>query len=69
MRYGAARFGIEYFRLPDQQFRTGGADGTVLLGMTMGQTLCAAMIVIGGALLLRGLRQPRRQPIPEEVSE
>ncbi|MEY2980177.1 MAG: prolipoprotein diacylglyceryl transferase [Planctomycetota bacterium] len=55
--YGVVRFGIEYLRQPDSQFRD--ADdpvGTVLLGMTMGQTLCVAMMLAGTAAILFGLR-------------
>ncbi|HKX46660.1 MAG TPA: prolipoprotein diacylglyceryl transferase, partial [Planctomycetota bacterium] len=44
--YGVARFALEYVRQPDAQFA--GPDdplGTVLLGLTMGQTLSSAMVL------------------------
>lgn len=47
--YAAVRFSLEFVRQPDSQF---GPGGTVLLGMTMGQTLSTAMVVGGGLLLL-----------------
>ena len=47
--YAFARFGIEFVRQPDPQF---GASGTVLFGMTMGQTLTCAMVVGAGLILL-----------------
>jgi phosphatidylglycerol:prolipoprotein diacylglycerol transferase len=54
--YGVVRFGIEFLRQPDAQFRDVDDElGTVLLGMTMGQTLCAAMIAVGGFFVVRGL--------------
>src|SRR5690606_37978165 len=68
--YGLVRFVIEFFRQPDEQFRDGTDDpiGTVLLGMTMGQTLCAAMILVGAFFVGRGLWLGRKQPPePEEV--
>jgi phosphatidylglycerol---prolipoprotein diacylglyceryl transferase len=45
--YAAVRWSLELVRQPDAQF---GPTGTVLLGMTMGQTLSTAMVV--GALLM-----------------
>lgn len=45
MGYGAIRFVIEYFRQPDDHL------GFVLLNLSMGQMLCAAMIASGGLLL------------------
>jgi phosphatidylglycerol---prolipoprotein diacylglyceryl transferase len=39
--YGIIRFIIEFFRQPDEQL------GFVLLGFSMGQVLCSAMIVAG----------------------
>jgi phosphatidylglycerol:prolipoprotein diacylglycerol transferase len=42
--YGIVRFFIEFFREPDAHL------GFVLISLTMGQLLCAAMIA-GGALL------------------
>jgi phosphatidylglycerol:prolipoprotein diacylglycerol transferase len=46
--YAGVRFALEYVRQPDAQF---GPGGSVLLGLTMGQTLSAAMVV-GAALIL-----------------
>jgi len=44
--YGFMRFGLEYFREPDAQL------GFVVMGaITMGQTLCLAMIICGIVLL------------------
>lgn len=43
--YGCVRFVIEYFRQPDDHL------GFVLLRFSMGQMLCAAMIVSGALLL------------------
>ncbi len=43
--YGVVRFFIEYFRQPDAHL------GFVLLSFSMGQVLCAAMIVAGAGLL------------------
>ncbi len=55
--YAVSRFSLEFVRKPDAQFYEGGNDGTVLLGMTMGQTLTVGMVV--GALLI--LAWPRRE--------
>ena len=55
--YAVSRFSLEFVRKPDAQFYEGGNDGTVLLGMTMGQTLTVGMVV--GALLI--LVWPRRE--------
>ena len=44
--YGFFRFFIEFFRQPDPQL------GFVLLGLTMGQLLCSAMIVAGAIIIL-----------------
>ena len=47
--YAVARFCLEFVRKPDEQFYEGdSSDGTVLFGMTMGQTLTLGM-VDGGA--------------------
>lgn len=59
--YGTARWFIELLRQPDTQFTS--ADdpiGTVFMGMTMGQTLCSAMIAAGLVFFVRGLlnREP-----------
>lgn len=48
--YSIARFSLEFVRKPDEQFYEGSSDGTVLFGMTMGQTLTLGMVV--GALLI-----------------
>ena len=48
--YAVIRGGLEMVRKPDAQFLQDGQDGTVLWGMTMGQTLSAAMVV--GALMI-----------------
>jgi phosphatidylglycerol:prolipoprotein diacylglycerol transferase len=61
--YAAVRFSLEFVRQPDAQF---GPKGTVLLGLTMGQTLSSAM-VLGGVLILVLSRQ-RDQPLPEPVA-
>ena len=55
--YGAVRSVLEQFRQPDVQF-TGAGDplGTVLGPLTMGQTLSLGMMLVGGAVLVRGLR-------------
>lgn len=45
MGYGLVRFFIEYARQPDPQL------GFVFLSFSMGQMLCMAMILAGGALL------------------
>jgi len=44
--FGAVRFGIEFFRQPDAQV------GFLALGLTMGQWLCAPMVLIGLYLML-----------------
>jgi len=55
--YAVARFCLEYVRKPDEQFYDGSSDGTVLLGMTMGQTLTLGMVV-GALLILFWPRKP-----------
>jgi phosphatidylglycerol:prolipoprotein diacylglycerol transferase len=55
--YAVARFSLEYVRKPDDQFYEGGNDGTVLFGMTMGQTLTVGMVV-GALLILLWPRKP-----------
>ncbi len=42
--YGVVRFFIEYFRQPDEHI------GLLFLSLSMGQILCVAMVVVGGAL-------------------
>ena len=56
--YGVIRFLLENVRQPDAQLKNpeeGDDLGTVLMGLTMGQVLCAAMILIGGCLVARGI--------------
>ena len=49
--YGGFRFIVEFFRQPDEQFRDEGETiGTVLSFMTMGQILCALMVIAGGII-------------------
>ena len=43
--YGFFRFFCEFFRAPDSQL------GTLVLGLSMGQLLCLAMISLGGIVL------------------
>jgi len=45
--YAVTRFSLEFVRQPDRQF----PNGTVFLGMTMGQTLSAVMALCGVLLL------------------
>ena len=49
--YGVARFGVEYFRAPDEHL------GVLALGLSMGQWLSVPMIAVGGWLLLRPAAQ------------
>lgn len=62
--YAAARFPIEFLRQPDAQF-TGPNDpvGTVLLGMTMGQTLCLGMALVGLAFVWHGRNRQPANPV------
>ncbi len=49
--YGLIRFLIEFFRQPDPQL------GFVAFGwMTMGQALCVSMMLVGGALFIKQLK-------------
>jgi phosphatidylglycerol:prolipoprotein diacylglycerol transferase len=65
--YSLARFCCEFFREPDSQFKTKDSPtGTVLAGMTMGQTLSMAMVV--GAALILLLSKQRTMPVPETVA-
>ena len=65
--YSLARFCCEFFREPDSQFKTKDSPtGTVLAGMTMGQTLSMAMVV--GAALILLLSKQRTTPVPETVT-
>ena len=53
--YGLARFAVEFVRQPDEQF----IDGSVFLGMTMGQVLSAPMVLLGlGMVLVARRRRP-----------
>lgn len=47
--YAAVRWSLELVRQPDAQF---GPEGTVFLGMTMGQTLSSVMVVAGLLMLV-----------------
>lgn len=49
--YGVFRFGIEFFREPDQQL------GFLYAGATMGQMLCLPMVLFGLFLIRRSLGQ------------
>ncbi|MCR9244017.1 MAG: prolipoprotein diacylglyceryl transferase [bacterium] len=60
--YAGVRFSLETIRKPDAQFFADGGDGTVLFGMTMGQTLSALMVL--GALLIFVWPKLRGQPAP-----
>lgn len=70
--YGVLRSIMELFRQPDVQFTSAGNPiGTVLGPLTMGQTLSAAMIIVGLVLLVRGLRigsRPAGRPLPPEAA-
>ena len=67
--YGVARSLLENLRQPDRQFTGEGDDlGTVLMGLTMGQTLSAFMIVAGLYFTWRGLRT-RADAAPPAGSE
>jgi phosphatidylglycerol:prolipoprotein diacylglycerol transferase len=54
--YGAGRFVIEFFRQPDIQL------GILPWGLSMGQTLCAPMIVAGLYFLLTANKRPLEAP-------
>jgi phosphatidylglycerol:prolipoprotein diacylglycerol transferase len=51
--YGLARFTVEFFREPDAYL------GTVLSFLTMGQLLCLPMIMVGGYLIIRAMRNEK----------
>jgi len=55
MGYGIVRFGIEFFRQPDPHLMY------ILGPYTMGQVLCAAMILVGLAAFVAGRRAATRQ--------
>jgi phosphatidylglycerol:prolipoprotein diacylglycerol transferase len=61
--YAGVRFALEYVRQPDAQF---GAQGTVLAGLTMGQTLSALMVI--AAVLILWLAPRRTAPAPVATS-
>lgn len=56
--YGIARFIIEFFREPDAQL------GFYFKYFSMGQILCAIMILVGTVLLIRRIKKP----IPEHYT-
>ncbi len=63
--YGLVRFALENLRQPDRQFRDADDElGTVVLGLTMGQTLCAAMLLAGGLMIAYGCTRPRTPIAP-----
>lgn len=63
--YAVIRGGLELVRQPDAQFTAHG-DGTVLLGLTMGQTL-SLLMVVGAILILVWPRGNRgAEPSPRE---
>jgi phosphatidylglycerol:prolipoprotein diacylglycerol transferase len=63
--YAAARICCEFVREPDSQFKTPDSPGgTVLLGMTMGQTLSAGMVLGGMLILLLSRKRDVLQPVP-----
>jgi phosphatidylglycerol:prolipoprotein diacylglycerol transferase len=58
MGYGTVRFGIEFFREPDPHLMY------VLGPFTMGQVLCAAMVLVGLAAYGIGRRAAMRVGAP-----
>lgn len=63
--YGMSRFFVEYFRVPDPQFFSeqnpfGFAIVYGDIGLTMGQVLCAPMILIGLLLVVKSLVQSKQ---------
>jgi phosphatidylglycerol:prolipoprotein diacylglycerol transferase len=63
--YGVVRSFLELYRQPDEQFRTAGNPlGTVLGPLTMGQVLSLSMVLVGGVLLVRGIRAAQAGPPP-----
>ncbi|WP_434288503.1 prolipoprotein diacylglyceryl transferase [Celeribacter sp. SCSIO 80788] len=55
--YGVSRFIVEIFRQPDAQFVTAAnPNGTVFLGLQMGQLLSLPMILLGLFFMLRAKR-------------
>lgn len=59
--YGLARFTVEFVRQPDAQFLDGSMDGSVFLGMTMGQLLSAPMVLLGLGLVAMARRRERER--------
>ena len=59
--YGLARFTVEFVRQPDAQFLEGSVDGSVFLGLTMGQLLSAPMVLLGIGLVVMARRQDRER--------
>jgi phosphatidylglycerol:prolipoprotein diacylglycerol transferase len=57
--YAGIRWSLELVRQPDDQF---GPAGTVLLGMTMGQTLSVGLVVVAAALVLGSWRRGPKGP-------
>jgi phosphatidylglycerol---prolipoprotein diacylglyceryl transferase len=61
--YAAARFTVEFWRVPDAQFLALHPQGHVLslgdLGLTMGQVLSLPMLAIGVVIVLRAVRRGR----------
>jgi phosphatidylglycerol:prolipoprotein diacylglycerol transferase len=57
--YASIRWSLEFVRQPDDVF---GPRGTVLLGMTMGQTLSVALVVL--AVLMLAWPRRRRDGVP-----
>ena len=62
--YGGARFVVEFFRQPDEQFKTAAnPNGTVLLGLSMGQWLCVIMMAFGFLVFALREKQPPKAQI------
>jgi phosphatidylglycerol---prolipoprotein diacylglyceryl transferase len=59
--YAAARFTVEFWRVPDDQFLAAHPQGHVLtlgdLGLTMGQTLSLPMLAVGLILIVAARRR------------
>ena len=59
--YAAARFTVEFWRVPDDQFLAVHPEGHVLtlgdFGLTMGQTLSLPMLAVGLALIVMARRR------------
>lgn len=53
MGYPICRFAVEFFRQPDAQFKESSNDiGTILAGLSMGQILSIAMLIMGAVLFV-----------------